>query len=197
MGAKYFSMGGATMAKVTYVALIHKDEGSEFGVSFPDFPSCISAGATLDEAREMARDALALHIEAMEEDRLDVPVPSSLESIMKDRENRDAVAVLVEAPATKAKAERVTITMSQDLLQSAKESAEDIGMTFSGFLAEGVRRMLNGNVSVRVTKKSLKQEPVPLREKGATADSTGRLRKIGSGESTSRRYKSAAKKVRK
>src|SRR3982074_2535604 len=28
-----------------YIALVHKDEGTSYGVSFPDLPSCISAGA--------------------------------------------------------------------------------------------------------------------------------------------------------
>jgi len=130
------------MAAINYVALIHKDKGSEFGVSFPDFPGCISSGATLDEARAMAREALAVHIEAMEESGLNIPDPSALDAIMHERENRDAVAVLIEAPAVKAKAERVTITMAKDLLESAKESADKLGMTFSGFLAEGVRRMV-------------------------------------------------------
>ena len=41
-----------------YIALIHKDAGSEYGVSFPDFPGCVSAGATLDEARQMIASAL-------------------------------------------------------------------------------------------------------------------------------------------
>jgi len=42
-----------------YIAIIHKDPDSDFGVSFPDFPGCITAGRTLDEAKEMAREALS------------------------------------------------------------------------------------------------------------------------------------------
>ena len=38
-----------------YVALIHKDADSDYGVSFPDLPGVISAGSDLDEARAMAR----------------------------------------------------------------------------------------------------------------------------------------------
>ena len=37
-----------------YIALIHKEPGSDYGVSFPDFPGCITAGTTVDEARRMA-----------------------------------------------------------------------------------------------------------------------------------------------
>jgi predicted RNase H-like HicB family nuclease len=39
-----------------YIALIRKDADSDFGVDFPDFPGCVSAGATLDEARRMAQE---------------------------------------------------------------------------------------------------------------------------------------------
>ena len=33
-----------------YLALVHKDEGTSYGVSFPDVPGCISAGDTFEEA---------------------------------------------------------------------------------------------------------------------------------------------------
>lgn len=76
-----------------FIALIHKDKGSDFGVSFPDLPGVISAGSTLDEARQMAAEALALHLEGLAEDGEPVPEPSSLEDIMAIAENRRAVAV--------------------------------------------------------------------------------------------------------
>jgi predicted RNase H-like HicB family nuclease len=68
-----------------YIALIHKDPNSDYGVSFPDFPGCVTAGATLDEARKMGEEALALHIEGMVEDGDAIPEQSSLERIMGDR----------------------------------------------------------------------------------------------------------------
>jgi predicted RNase H-like HicB family nuclease len=82
----------------SYIALIHKDADSDYGVSFPDLPGCISAGSTLDEARTMATEALGLHLEGLNQDGDPFPVPSSLESIMADAINRDAVAVLLDAP---------------------------------------------------------------------------------------------------
>ena len=81
-----------------YIALIHKDPESDYGVSFPDFPGCITAGATLDEAKAMAAEALAFHIKGMTEDGDPIPEPRSLEAIMGVRENRDAVAFLVPSP---------------------------------------------------------------------------------------------------
>ncbi|TJU89030.1 MAG: CopG family transcriptional regulator, partial [Mesorhizobium sp.] len=75
-----------------YIGLIHKDAGSDFGVSFPDFPGVITAGKDLDDARSMAEEALALHIEGLVEDGDAIPEPSSLEAVMADADNRDGVA---------------------------------------------------------------------------------------------------------
>ena len=41
-----------------YVALLYKDPKSDFGVSFPACPGCITAGSTFKEAKDMAREAL-------------------------------------------------------------------------------------------------------------------------------------------
>jgi predicted RNase H-like HicB family nuclease len=82
-----------------YIALIHKDADSDFGVSFPDLPGCVTAGANLDEARDMAAEALAFHLEGLVVDGGPVPAPSTLEAIMSDPENRDSVALLVVGSA--------------------------------------------------------------------------------------------------
>ena len=81
-----------------YIALIHKGPGSDYGVSFPDLPGLATAGVDLDEARAMAAKALALHLEGLTDEGEPIPEPSSLESIMAVRENRDAVAILIPAP---------------------------------------------------------------------------------------------------
>jgi predicted RNase H-like HicB family nuclease len=62
----------------SYIALIRKEPGSDYGVEFPDFPGCITAGVDLDDARRMAAEALALHIQGMLEDGETLPAPSQL-----------------------------------------------------------------------------------------------------------------------
>lgn len=52
----------------TYIALLHKDTDSDFGVTFPDFPGCISAASDLDSLRRSVAEALALHIEGIAAD---------------------------------------------------------------------------------------------------------------------------------
>ena len=67
-----------------YVGLIHRDAGSDYGVSFPDFPGVVTAGKNLEDARAMAEEALALPIEGLVEDGETIPEASSLEAIMAD-----------------------------------------------------------------------------------------------------------------
>ena len=78
-----------------YVAFLHKDRKSDFGVSFPDFPGCVTAGKTLDEARRLAPEALALHIRGMVEDGEPIPKPSTLDDLSNDPAMKHAVAFLV------------------------------------------------------------------------------------------------------
>ena len=126
-----------------YIALIHKEPGSDFGVSFPDFPGCISAGKTLDEARAAAAEALALHIEGMIEDGETIPAASTLETVMAERAHRDAVAFLVKAPAQHARAVRVNITLPEDVLAEVDKEAGRQGLSRSAFLARAARRAMN------------------------------------------------------
>jgi predicted RNase H-like HicB family nuclease len=125
-----------------YIALIHKDADSDYGVSFPDLPGVISAGTTLDEARTMAAEALALHLEGLVEDGDAIPEPSSLEAIMSTQENRNGVAVLIPAPAVGVKSVRINITMPADILDQIDRYAEREGFTRSGFLTQAAKKVM-------------------------------------------------------
>lgn len=61
-----------------YVALVHKEEGSDYGVSFLDFPGCVTGGDTPEEAHAMALEALQFHVDGMVEEKLEIPEPTSL-----------------------------------------------------------------------------------------------------------------------
>lgn len=125
-----------------YIALIHKDADSDYGVSFPDLPGCITVGATLDEARDMAAEALALHLEGMAEDGEAAPEPSSLEAVMADKDNMDGVAILVPAPVAAPKSVRINVTLPSDVLEQIDQYAEREGFTRSGFLAQAAKKAM-------------------------------------------------------
>ena len=82
----------------TYFALVRKEPGSDYGVDFTDFPGCINAGTTFEEACLMASEALQFHIEGMVEDGALIPAQTSLDVIMSDPRNTDAIAIQVSVP---------------------------------------------------------------------------------------------------
>jgi predicted RNase H-like HicB family nuclease len=124
---------------MNYVAYLHKEKNSDYGVSFPDFPGCVTAGRTLDEAASMAVEALSLHIHGMVEDGEDLPEPSKLDDLKSDPALRKGVAFLVpvESPSKRV---RVNITASESQLAEIDRLAEEAGMTRSGYF---VYRALN------------------------------------------------------
>ena len=131
-----------------YIAIVHKDPKSDFGVSFPNFPGCISAADTIDEAKDMAEEALSLHIKGMLEDGDKIPQPSRLEDVMEDPEYSDAVAFLVVAtPDPKPKAVRVNITVPRNTLRRIDAVARKRGMSRSSFLVHAAQNAMESKES--------------------------------------------------
>jgi len=126
---------------INYIAVIHKDKGSEYGVSFPDFPGCITAGKTIDEAKDMAQEALQFHVEGILEDGEHMPDPCGLEEITKQYKN--AVAYFVVSVTAKSRSIRINCTIDENLLEILDRKSQELGMTRSGFIAEAVRKELH------------------------------------------------------
>lgn len=128
----------------TYIALLHKDADSDYGVSFPDFLGCVSAGRTMDEARLMAVEALTFHIEGMLEDGDDIPEPSTMDAIAADPENKDVVAfILVEVPDINVPPQRVNVTLPASDLRLIDSYVAKHGLTRSGFLVDAARKVMS------------------------------------------------------
>ena len=121
-----------------FIALMRKEPSSDYGVDFPDFPGCVTAGQTLEEARKAALEALSLHIEGMLEDGEAIPQPSSLDHIMKNSENQDAVAFLVDTPLSIEKVRRINVTLPEDIIQKI----DQVTKNRSRFLAQAAREKL-------------------------------------------------------
>lgn len=126
-----------------YIALIHKDTDSEFGVSFPDLPGCVSVGATLEEARINAEEALRLHVDGMIEDGEPIPAPSALDEVMANPANRDGAVIIVPLKIAPPRTVRVNITLPETTLRDIDAYAESHGFTRSGLLARAAKRMID------------------------------------------------------
>lgn len=120
---------------VNYIAIIHKEPKSDYGVSFPDFPGCITAGSDLEEARAMAQEALEFHLRGMREDGEFIPAPSSLDAIRAAKMEGDLFFLVSVSLPKEERVQRVNITLPESLLKKIDRHVEDFGMTRSGFLA--------------------------------------------------------------
>jgi predicted RNase H-like HicB family nuclease len=133
-----------------YIAIVHKEVKSDFGVSFPDFPGCITAGKDIDEAKDMAQEALTLHIQGMLEDGEQLPGSSRLEEIMSDPDYANAVAYLViSVPDVKPRMVRVNVTVPEMTLKQIDAAAKKRGMSRSSFLVHAAQNAIQ----------SIKSEP--------------------------------------
>jgi len=119
-----------------YIAYLHKDRDSDFGVSFPDFPGCVTAGKTLDEAHRMAAEALALHIAGMVEDGETIPEPSLLDALTDDPAMKGAVAFLVHIEPETERTVRINITAREKQVELIDDLADKAGMTRSAYMVQ-------------------------------------------------------------
>jgi predicted RNase H-like HicB family nuclease len=123
-----------------YIALIRKDSDSDFGVDFPDFPGCITAGRTMDEARKLAVEALSFHVRGLLEDGELLPHPTTLEKIMADPSNRDTAAFLVTISDTRRR--RVNITIPETDLESIDAYVKRHNLSRSAFLVLAAKKAM-------------------------------------------------------
>ncbi|MBV9154648.1 MAG: type II toxin-antitoxin system HicB family antitoxin [Acidobacteriaceae bacterium] len=119
-----------------FIAYLHKDKSSDFGVSFPDFPGCITAGKTLDEAHRMAAEVLGLHIAGMVEDGEEIPAASTLDALENDPAREGAVAFLVHVEPETERTVRINITAREKQLEKIDELANKAGLTRSAYMVK-------------------------------------------------------------
>ncbi|MFH1060695.1 MAG: type II toxin-antitoxin system HicB family antitoxin [Pseudomonadota bacterium] len=117
-----------------YIALLRKEPDTVYGVDFPDFPGCVSAGENLEEARRNAAEALKLHLAGLLEDGEAIPEPLTLDAVMADPANTDAVAFLVGLDQEPTKSVRVNITLPESELIRIDQAARRQGLSRSAFL---------------------------------------------------------------
>ena len=127
-----------------YIAFIHKDPDSIYGVSFPDVPGCISAGDTIDDAVRNAVEALSGHVRMLEADGDPVPPPRDFDAIIDDpdlAEDREgAMTTIVPLVRDRGSSTRINVSLDLGLLEAIDAAARERGQTRSAFLASAARR---------------------------------------------------------
>ena len=88
------------IAVTCYIALIHKDPDSIYGVAFPDVPGVTAAADTLDDAVRAASEVLAFAAADWQELRQEsFPQPRTIDAIRSDsrlaEELADAIVAVI------------------------------------------------------------------------------------------------------
>jgi predicted RNase H-like HicB family nuclease len=133
-----FAIGAFAMAH--YIAVLHHENGA-YGVIFPDFPGCISAGTSFDDAIHQGAEALAFHVAGLQEDGEAIPCPRSLEAIRATEDWidwRDAYIALIPLLPAPDIADRINVTLPRRLLAQI----DAVTRNRSGFLAQAAAQAL-------------------------------------------------------
>ena len=124
------------------VSLIHGTKGA-YGVSFPDFPGCVSGGKSMSEALSRAPQTLASHIEALLDEGFDLPEIRELDVIRLDQtlaeDLADAALVAAVEVELPGKTSRLNITMDERLVARIDKRARELGESRSGFLSAAAK----------------------------------------------------------
>ena len=130
------------MAQV--IATIHEEDGT-FGVSFPDFPGCITTAATLDDALFRAQQVINFHVEGMAMDNEAMPeLRSAARLQVEETEWLEGASLAVVPFDLPGKAQRVNITIDGNLLKRVDHAAQVAGQSRSGFIASAVSQKMAG-----------------------------------------------------
>lgn len=138
------------MKKLFYPAIFHIADEGGFRITFPDIPECTAQGDSMQEAYEMAVDALGLSLTNREQEKAEIPTPSNLTSINVDT---DEYCVIVEfdmlayKKRTNSKAVKKTLSIPEWL----NEEATALGINFSQVLKEGLVQKIEINNSIKNT----------------------------------------------
>jgi len=119
-----------------YIAVISKENGKQYGVIFPDFLGCVTVGKNLEEAKEMAQEALQFHVDGMLQDGEDLPKTKTLDEIKK--KYKKAEIFLVVAVKIKTKATRINISIDEKLLRKLDKFLLNSNETRSSFFAKSI-----------------------------------------------------------
>ncbi|MDR2051126.1 MAG: type II toxin-antitoxin system HicB family antitoxin [Deltaproteobacteria bacterium] len=125
-----------------YIAIIHKDGDSAYGVTLPDFPGVFSAADAWDELAGNIQEAVELWADGQE---VEPPAPSPFETVVLMEEAKDGVLMLVDVDFgfLDSRAVPVNITMPVYLRARLDRAAREKGLTRSGLIQVATRDYIN------------------------------------------------------
>jgi len=109
-----------------------------YGVVVPDLPGCFSAGDTLDETVEAAKEAAAAWIDAAMDSGIQIPRPSPLDNLRQHQEYSGWIVGIIDLEDAMADdtIERVNITLPRRVLRRLDDLAKAKGQSRGAFISD-------------------------------------------------------------
>ncbi len=130
------------MKKLFYPALFHKAEEGGFWITFPDFPECMTQGENMQDAYEMAWDALGLAVASRIENREALPPVTEPYAITLDPDTF-CVVVPFDLISYQKKHNSKAVKKTLSIPEWLNEAATDRNVNFSQVLQDALLQKLN------------------------------------------------------
>lgn len=130
------------MKKLFYPALFHQAEEGGFWLSFPDFPECLTQGENMEDAYEMAVEALGLCISDLMKEKAEIPKASKPCDIDLP-ENSMLLIVEFDMEAYRRKHNSRAVKKTLSIPEWLNEEAMALGINFSQVLQEALMQKIS------------------------------------------------------
>jgi len=130
---------------MNFPVVVHKDPDSAYGVTVPDLPGCFSAGDTLDEALENAKEAMECHIEGLLMDEEFVPIPQAIEKHYQNPDYLDGIweSVNVDLANILGNSKPIEVNLPEKILAQLDKYAKRQRESRSNLLAQATIEYLS------------------------------------------------------
>lgn len=125
------------LKKLFYPAVFTPEDDGGYSVAFPDMNGCFTQGETIEEAYEMAFDALGLAIDFLESKKRTIPSPSAPNKI-KLNENEFIVIIEFDMLEYQKKHNSKSVKKTLTIPQWLNEEAMAKNINFSQVLQEAL-----------------------------------------------------------
>lgn len=126
------------MKQYFYPAIFHTAEEGGFWVSFPDLPECLTEGDSMEEAYQMAIEALGLALTDRIRDQEPLPAPSTPNQILLDDTDSHIVILQFDMEAYQKKHNSKAVKKTLSIPEWLNEEAIARGINFSQTLQEAL-----------------------------------------------------------
>ena len=127
-----------------YPAIFTPEEDGRYSVSFPDLPGCNTFGDNLENAYDMAFDALGIMLTYFEDEHISIPQASDPSAFTMEKGQFTAI-IRFNFNQYKKKVSTKSVKKTLSIPEWLNEAALDANINFSNVLQEALKQKLGIN----------------------------------------------------